>query len=200
MGLAAGVALATRVEACAVCRYPTVIRKPVYRWKPAAAEMTLYKSVWVHKPCRDRLIAGERPVGVKRRGLTPAEALDVVVRCEDLMLAGQVSHHPGDALDRTWSAYRQPTATMAVHRPLKRELRAARMPHAVKLERLTEAVGGVPDQLLTYENLVLTIQYMHSHSSAISDPMDVVRTLRDLRQRNRLHTLTPEPPDDGNPF
>lgn len=159
----------------------------LYVWRPAATERATYRTVYVHQPCRARLLAGHRPDGVRRHGLTPEEAFDLVVRCEGLALKGEPH-----GSTRMWSAYSP--ADGDLHRPLKRELRAARLPYAQKLEQVTEDSGGRAwvagrEPLLTFDRLALTISYLHRHHAAITDPTDLVAVLRDLQRRNKLHDI-----------
>jgi hypothetical protein len=176
-----------------VCRSAIAISKNVYVWRPSAAEIEQYKTVYVHADCRRRLIAGERPPGVVRHGLTPQQAMTLVEGCEELHLPGlpdENGHHP------TWSAYEPAPNADPFKRPLKRELRAARLPYAVELEKATEATGSDAHRhgrqhLHTFDNLQLVIAYLQRHDQLFRHPLELMSTLRDLARRKKLHTLSP---------
>ena len=185
MGLPGGVVLASRREPCEVCPYPKMPGKPLYLWKPAAAEKDMYKTVWVHPGCRERLLRGERPDDVRRLGLTESQAYQLVCRCEALRVRPSSPSEPAE----TWAAYQALDGADPFRRPLKRELRAARGPHADKLQLVTEAAGASAASVLTFRNLSHTIDYMVANDIAIASPIDVVETLRDLQRRDRLHHL-----------
>lgn len=183
--------LAKQSEQCAVCSVVIPAGKAIYKWKPAAAEAAAYKTVHVHSGCRLRLIDGDRPDGVVRRGLTEAEAFELVVRCESLRLRNPTSLEG----DETWSAH-QPSTDEPRRQVLKRDVRAARLPHAQKLQEITESIGVKRhkegrEQFLTFSNLSLTIDYIQRNHMTISQPTDVIKTVQDLHARDRLHTLTP---------
>ena len=173
-----GVVKAKRREPCEVC---TRMKEPgswLQVWDPTGEERAEHKKVFVHPSCRRRLLAGERPDGVKRRGLTHAQLLAIVVLCETQLGC---------------FTYQRPETP---RRLLKRELRAFRMKHVFKLEPLTAS----NPELLSERNLLLAIEYHHRYGLPINEPFDLVTTLRALKARDKMHRLIPPPEHDEYDF
>jgi hypothetical protein len=120
----------------------------------------------------------------------------LVVQCDQL----RTGRCDGDGQPIHWSAYQPAPDADPFRRPLKRELRAARLPYAEQLEKLTEVTGSEAHRkgrqhLHTFDHLQLVIDYLLRYELAIADPRDLMTTLRDLSQHKKLHQL--DPPGDG---
>lgn len=53
---------------CEVCgRWKRKGKDRLYLWTPLGDEADVYERAWVHYPCWRRLLAGYRPLGLKRK-------------------------------------------------------------------------------------------------------------------------------------
>lgn len=159
-------------EPCEVCGFPKKRGEPLLVWGPPSEDKDLYKKVWVHPICRERLLRGERPPGVEVRGPTPAQLRALVEACEN-----QLGCVP-------WQRPLDPPRPPA-------EQRRLRQAEARKLRTKAEQN---PD-LYTYDNLMRAIHTAQYLRMQIAEPADLCQLVRKIHLgKIRAHVPPPARP------
>lgn len=163
-----GLATASFVEPCEVCRYLKRNTRLLV-WSPSQEEREIYKKVWVHPGCRERLLLGERPPGVEVRGVPDHRLLEIVKICEN-----QLGCVPWDTGSTT-----SPALT-ASQRRQHREREAMRLRRRVEQSR----------ELITFEHLQMAVRQLQRTREAPKRPEDLVVVVKRLRRDGLLGSPT----------